>query len=88
MRILVVEDEPLILMSTTDMLETMGHVVFEAVSAEEALTNLGRETIDVLLTDNRLPGMSGADLAVGCRRRRPGLGLIFASGAAGIPRWL
>ena len=40
LRILVVEDEPLILMSTMDMLETMGHLVFEAVNAEEALSIL------------------------------------------------
>lgn len=85
-RVLVVEDEPLILMSTADMLEAMGHVVFEAVSAEEALKVLSREAIDLLLTDIGLPGMSGAELAVECRRQKPGLGIIFASGAAGIPR--
>jgi signal transduction histidine kinase/DNA-binding response OmpR family regulator len=85
LRILTVEDEPLILMSTTDMLEAMGHAVFEAASAEEALSVLARENIDVLLTDHGLPGMSGADLAVACRRQRPELRIIFASGAAGIP---
>ncbi|SFB57096.1 GAF sensor hybrid histidine kinase [Rhizobium sp. NFR07] len=85
LRILVVEDEPLILMSTTDMLETMGHIVLEAASAEEALSILEREAVDVLLTDQGLPGMSGAELAVECRRRRPKLGVIFASGAAGVP---
>ncbi|WP_372353195.1 response regulator [Pararhizobium sp. YC-54] len=86
LRILLVEDEPLILMSTTDMLETMGHSVFEATSAEEALSVFEREEIDVLLTDHGLPGMSGADLAVACRRKRQGLGIIFASGAVGIPK--
>ncbi|MXN53718.1 histidine kinase [Shinella sp. AETb1-6] len=30
--------------------------------------------------------MSGAELAVECRRQKPGLGIIFSSGAAGIPR--
>ncbi|WP_230640277.1 response regulator transcription factor [Shinella sumterensis] len=67
-------------------LEAMGHVVFEVVSAEEALKVLSREAIDLLLTDIGLPGMSGAELAVECRRQKPGLGIIFASGAAGIPR--
>ncbi|WLS05178.1 response regulator [Shinella oryzae] len=86
LRVLVVEDEPLILMSTADMLEAMGQVVFEAVSAEEALKVLAREAIDLLLTDIGLPGMSGAELAVECRRQKPGLGIIFASGASGIPR--
>lgn len=86
LRILVVEDEPLILMITIDMLETMGHTVFEAASAEEAISLLEQETIDVLLTDQGLPGMSGADLAVACRRQWPKLGVIFASGAVGIPQ--
>lgn len=86
LRILLVEDEPLILMSTTDMLETMGHSVFEAASAEEALSVFEREDVDVLLTDHGLPGMSGADLAVACRRKRQGLGIIFASGAVGVPK--
>jgi len=85
LRILVVEDEPLILMSTMDMLETMGHLVFEAVNAEEALSILEREAIDVLLTDQGLPGMSGAELAVACRRRQSRLGVMYASGASEIP---
>ncbi len=85
LRILLVEDEPLILMSTTDMLETMGHIVFEANTAEEALSLFERESVDVLLTDHGLPGMSGADLAVACRRKQPGLGVVFSSGASGIP---
>jgi PAS domain S-box-containing protein len=86
LRILLVEDEPLILMSTTDMLETMGHGVFEATSAEEALSIFEREVVDVLLTDHGLPGMSGADLAVACRRKRQDLAIIFASGAAEVPK--
>jgi CheY-like chemotaxis protein len=86
LRILLVEDEPLILMSTTDMLETMGHVVFEATRAEEALSIFEREDFDVLLTDHGLPGMTGADLAVACRRMRQDLGIIFASGALEVPK--
>lgn len=86
LRILLVEDEPLILMSTTDMLETLGHMVFEATSAEEALSVLEQEDVDVLMTDHGLPGMSGADLAVACRRRQPELAIVFSSGMIGIPQ--
>lgn len=45
-----------------------------------------REDVDVLLTDHGMPGMSGADLAVACRRKRQGLGIIFASGAVEVPK--
>ncbi|MDO3445559.1 response regulator [Agrobacterium sp. V1] len=82
-RILVVEDEPLILMSTVDMLIELGHEVFEAGSAEEALAVLEAEKIDVLLTDVGLPGMSGTDLARQARERWPAMHIVFASGDDG-----
>ncbi|WP_320197946.1 response regulator [Agrobacterium sp. rho-13.3] len=79
-RILVVEDEPLILMSTVDMLTHLGHSVQEAGSAEEALRILEKETVDILLTDVGLPGMSGSDLARQVRDRWPDVRIVFASG--------
>lgn len=82
-RILVVEDEPLILMSTVDMLSELGHKVFEAGSAEKALAVLETEKIDVLLTDVGLPGMSGTDLARQARERWPAMHIVFASGDDG-----
>jgi len=80
MRILVVEDEPLILMSTVDMVEELGHAVEEARSAEEAIRILEKKSIDVLLTDVGLPGMTGTDLARIVRERWPTVRIIFASG--------
>ncbi|MCB5203791.1 response regulator [Neorhizobium sp. T786] len=79
-RILVVEDEPLILMSTADMLDELGHLVLEAGSAEDALLVLSREPADVLLTDVSLPGMSGTELANQVRDRWPAITIVFASG--------
>ncbi|MGN6550486.1 MAG: response regulator [Pararhizobium sp.] len=81
LRILVVEDESLILMSTADMLTAMGHTVIEATNGAEALALLDEQPVDVLLTDHGLPGMSGAELAVASRRRQPRLKIVFASGA-------
>jgi signal transduction histidine kinase/DNA-binding response OmpR family regulator/GAF domain-containing protein len=79
-RVLIVEDEPLILMSTVDMVEELGHTVHEANSAEHALGVLEIEDIDVLLTDVGLPGMSGIDLARQVRDRWPTVRIVFASG--------
>lgn len=78
--VLVVEDEPLILMSTVDMVEELGYSVFEASSAESALSILGAEKVDVLLTDVGLPGMSGIDLARRVRESWPDTRIVFASG--------
>ncbi|WP_337270013.1 response regulator [Oryzifoliimicrobium ureilyticus] len=79
-RILIVEDEPLILMSTVDMVEELGHTVHEASSAEDALGVLETQRVDVLLTDVGLPGMSGIDLARRVRERWPDVRIVFASG--------
>lgn len=61
-RVLVVDDEVDLLELTRISLELDGHEVHVAASAEEALTVLQREPIDVLLLDLRLPGMDGRDL--------------------------
>ncbi len=79
-RVLVVEDEPLILMSTVDMVNELGHDVHEASSAEDALAVLEKHGIDILLTDVGLPGMSGTDLARHVRERWPSVRIVFASG--------
>ena len=63
LRVLLVEDDAMIRMSTTDMLATLGHKVEEAASAHGALELLENGTFDVLLTDVGLPGMSGSELA-------------------------
>ena len=79
-RVLIVEDEPLILMSTVDMVRELGHTVHEAGSAEDALVVLKTQKIDVLLTDVGLPGMSGIDLARRVREGWPDVRIVFASG--------
>lgn len=78
--VLIVEDEPLILMSTVDMVEELGHTVHEANSAEDALSVLEANRIDMLLTDVGLPGMSGIELARHVRERWPNVRIVFASG--------
>jgi PAS domain S-box-containing protein len=80
LRILLVEDNGMIRMTTADMLQSLGHVVTEAADGEEALALLERETPDVLVTDLSLPGISGAELAALACRRLPGLALVFATG--------
>ncbi len=82
LRVLVVEDDLLVRMSTVQMLDEIGaEVVGEAGSAEEALTMLDRlDAVDVLLTDLRLPGRDGLSLARDAHRRHPGLLVVLATG--------
>jgi signal transduction histidine kinase/DNA-binding response OmpR family regulator len=85
MKVLFVEDDELIRMATADLLESLGHAVFEAADAPKALNILDNTRIDVLMTDVGLPGMSGARLAAEARRADPTIKVIFATGADGVP---
>ncbi len=80
-RILLVEDEVVLRMSTTDMLERLDCFVSGVGSGEQALELLARGAVfDLLLTDLGLPGMSGEDLAAQVRLKYPGLPVVIASG--------
>ena len=57
-KILVVDDDPLVAMSTVDMLNDLGHAVTEANSGERALHWLeGGLQIDLMVTDQAMPGI-------------------------------
>lgn len=69
--ILVVEDEPDILLAIRLALEIAGYRVLEAPSAEDALTVLETERPDAMVLDLRLPGMDGLALLGRLRSSEP-----------------
>ncbi|MET0238877.1 MAG: PAS domain-containing protein [Sphingobium sp.] len=86
LKILAVDDDWLILMNTGALLEDLGHQVFEAGSGEEALACLrDNPDIDVLITDQAMPGMTGTQLVGHVATLRPDLPIILASGYGEIP---
>jgi DNA-binding NtrC family response regulator len=58
-RVLVVDDEPQIIDVLKQFMESEGYEVFAAASAEEALGMLKENVIDVVVSDESMPGMSG-----------------------------
>jgi CheY-like chemotaxis protein len=86
LRILIVDDDALISMSSVDMLEDLGHVVTEANSGAAALALLeaGQE-FDLMITDFSMPGMNGAELGFAARELHPSLPILVASGYAELP---
>jgi PAS domain S-box-containing protein len=84
LRILLVDDDPLVLAGTLAMLEELGHdAVHIAASGDEALAVLDRDGgFDLLLTDHMMPGLSGMQLAARARALHPGLPILLASGFA------
>lgn len=85
-RVLIVDDDPLVVASTSAMLEDLGHVVLEASSAERALDVLRvGAKVDLVITDHAMPGMTGFVLAQMINRNWPGIPVILASGYADLP---
>ena len=84
--LLVVDDDDLVLLSTMAMAEDMGYAVHGVKCAEEALAYVdeGGEA-DVLVTDQAMPGMTGARLAQLLRKRHRSLPIVLASGYAELP---
>jgi two-component system cell cycle sensor histidine kinase/response regulator CckA len=83
--ILLVEDEPAVRQLFMLALTRAGYRVFEARNGQEALKMFDQhgDTIDLLLTDLKMPYMGGAELAQHLRARRKTLKLIAISGYAG-----
>jgi PAS domain S-box-containing protein len=81
--ILAVDDDALVLMNTVHMLEDLGHTVFEAYSGNEALEILRREdSIDLVVTDQAMPKMTGTELAKIIKREWPDIPVLLATGYA------
>lgn len=86
LRILVVDDDALVLVNTAAMLEDMGHAVLKAASADEALAILSREPeLDLVISDQAMPHVSGLQLRESIRTTRPDLPVLIATGFADIP---
>ena len=84
--ILLVDDDPLIAMSTMEMLEDLGHRVIGANSGPHALDILrSDQEIDLMMTDHVMPGMTGIELAAASREVRPQLLVLLATGYAELP---
>jgi two-component system, response regulator PdtaR len=86
MKILVVEDEPLIRLGLAIAVEDAGYDVVEAANADEAIRRLETEgDVRLVVTDVDMPGsMDGIRLAHYVRRRWPPIHLLVISGKVGI----
>lgn len=80
--VLVVEDEPILLLYAIDLVEVAGHRAIKARSADEALRILTqRDDIRIVFTDIRMPGsIDGLTLATVIRERWPSIEVIMTSG--------
>lgn len=82
LRILVVDDQPLLCDILVEYLQTDGHRTATATSGEEALRKFQTEKFDLVITDRAMPGMSGNELATAIRQLRAKTGIILLTGFA------
>ncbi|UUZ85095.1 response regulator [Paenibacillus sp. P26] len=81
--LMVVEDETIVRIGLRYMLkwESFGvHWKAEASNGEEALRIMDKEEIHIVMTDIRMPGMDGLELARQIKQREPAVELLFLSG--------
>ncbi len=95
-RILLIDDDDLVLESLVPMLQALGHAVETASGGLEALRRIESGlAVDLVILDMNMPGMTGAEVLPRLRALRPDLPVLLASGhqderllelAAGDPR--
>ena len=85
LRVLVVDDDPLVAATTVQMLEDLGHEARLVASGTLALDIVRSEApLDLVLTDYAMPGMTGLDLVREIRRARSSLPVLLATGFADL----
>ncbi len=83
--ILLVDDDAEVRRAARAILERLGHAVVEAANGREALTEFERhrDEIDLVILDQLMPGMDGADVFLALKERCPDVTVLFASADRG-----
>jgi PAS domain S-box-containing protein len=85
--VLAVDDDSLVLANVTAMLEDLGHKVIAVGSGARAIKEIeSTPAIDLVITDQAMPVMTGTQLIEILRARRPALPVILATGYAELPQ--
>lgn len=78
--ILLVDDDPLVLQTSTSMLSELGYIVTVASKGREALEILSQHSFDMLITDQTMPGMSGLELIKQVRKKNASMPVLLITG--------
>jgi CheY-like chemotaxis protein len=83
---LVVDDDPLVRNVVAQILAAPGYIVVTACDGYEAVRVLAERHIDLMITDIRMPGLDGMDLAAQAKLMRPRLHILYLTGFADAAR--
>jgi DNA-binding NtrC family response regulator len=80
-RVLVVDDDRVVRNLIAEILRRAGHDVVAVAEAKEALRVAADGSIELVVTDVTMPGMSGLELAAAVRSGHPGLPVLIVTGS-------
>ena len=83
-KILVVDDEPDMILALSNVLLPENHTVLSANSGEEALEKIKQTVVDLVLLDFRLSGIDGIHILQKIKEIEPGLPVIMVTGYGGV----
>jgi CheY-like chemotaxis protein len=83
--VLCIDDNQDVLECEKAFLETFGYTVLTAPSGSKGLELASAHSVDVVIVDYFMPGMSGPEVAIEMRRLRPQAPIIMLSAAVDIP---
>ncbi len=83
--VLCIDDNQDVLECEKAFLETFGYTVLTAPSGSKGLELASVHSVDVVIVDYFMPGMSGPEVAIEMRRLRPQAPIIMLSGAVDVP---
>ena len=82
--VLLIDDEELVRMATAEMIRDLGHSVVEASGGAEALARLDSGlSVDLVVTDYKMPGIDGGELSRRIRKTHPHIPVLLITGYAG-----
>lgn len=85
--VLVVEDDPIVLEISSELLKELGYHVVQADTATEAVSIAKKTTIDLVLLDKTLPDGDGLDIVPYILASSPHLKIVLCSGDALASDW-
>ena len=79
-KILVVDDEPIVLRSCEGILKSEGYSITLATGGQEAINILQKDDYDLVITDLKMPEVDGIDLIRWVRNSKPATGVVIITG--------
>jgi two-component system chemotaxis response regulator CheY len=84
MRVLLIDDEPMVRKIVRKMLERAGHAVVDVENGRTGLDQLERAAFDLIVTDIIMPDVEGIEVLMTVRERHPSIAVVAMSGGGRV----